>query len=349
MPPRLRLIVRLLVPLAALAALAGCGSSRSSPPPAAASTTATTATTGSATTATASTTTSTTTTSSLPGTGKPPVTIGDKNYTEQFVLGELYYEALKAEGFSVTLNQSIGPNQVRLQQLHDGLFMYPEYLNVWNSQIAGDERRFTSLHGAYTAAENFALGHGLELLDPTPFSDTAGIGVTFAYARQNQLSTIASLAPEASDLTLGGPPGPEFQQAQSAGLPALEESYGFAPATYKAIVIGDQYKALDQGTVQAAYVNTTDGQFTTGNYVLLKDPRYAFGIGNVVPVMSAKTLDAEGPAFADTIDRVSSLLTLPVIRELNALVDLAGETPAGVASRFLADHGVIPPSMVITS
>jgi len=43
-----------------------------------------------------------------------------------------------------------------------------------------------------------------------------------------------------------------------------------------------------------------------------------------------------------------ALLTMPVIRELNAEVDLSGETPPGVASRFLADHGLIPPSMVVT-
>jgi glycine betaine/choline ABC-type transport system substrate-binding protein len=112
--------------------------------------------------------------------------------------------------------------------------------------------------------------------------------------------------------------------------------------------IGSQYKALDQGTVQAAYVNTTDGEFTTGNYSLLTDTKKVFGIGNVVPVVSIKAIDEEGPVFVATINRVTALLTVPVIRQLNAEVDLSGETPPGVASRFLADHGLIPPSMVVT-
>ena len=67
-----------------------------------------------------------------------------------------------------------------------------------------------------------------------------------------------------------------------------------------------------------------------------------FGIGNVVPVVSSKVLDEEGPAFAATINRVSSLLTLSAIRAMNAAVDLSGQDPAGVAKRFLVDHGVIP-------
>ncbi len=342
MSSRLHLTVRLLALVLGGLAAAGCGSSGTSSthsPPAASPPTTTTTTTAP----------STTTTPALPGAGKPPVTIGDKNYTEQFVLGQLYYQALKAQGFSVTSNPNIGPDQVRMQQLQSGLFMYPEYLNVWNSQIAASKKQFTTLRAAYRAAQNYALRYGLELLDPTPFSDTVGIGATVVYAQQNHLRTIGDLAKVAAGLTMGGPPGPQFQQAQADGLPALEEAYGFAPAAYKSLDIGDQYKALDEGIVQAAYVNTTDGEFTTGNYQLLLDTKGVFGVGNVVPVMSAKTLDEEGPVFADTIDRVSALLSLPVIRELNALVDLSGETPAGVASRFLADHGLIPPSSVITS
>jgi osmoprotectant transport system substrate-binding protein len=334
------MIGRLLACAAAVLAgvtLAACGASRSSAtvPPATSATTTTT-------------TTGTTTTTTLPGQGKPPVVIGDKNYTEQFNLGELYYEALQARGFSVTINQNIGATSVTMKALQIGqLNMYPEYLNVWNSQIAGYTRHFKTVHAAYEAAQNYALAHGLELLDWTPFSDTAGIAVTANFAQQNGLGTIRSLGKVPTPLTLGGPP--QFEHDTTAGLPALERAYDFIPDAFKSLEIGNQYKALDQGTVQAAYVNTTDGELTTGNYSLLSDPKNVFGFGNVVPVVSAKTLNEEGPAFAQTINQVSALLTLSAIRELNALVDLAGETPAGVASRFLADHGLVPPSGVITS
>lgn len=333
MPRRLK-IARLLACAAALAAvsLAACSSSGSSStvPPATSGTTTTTES-------------SATTTPTLPGTGKPPVVIGDKNYTEQFMLGELYYEALQAQGFTVSINQNIGPTSVTMNGLQTGqLNMYPEYLNVWNSQVAGDTRHFKTVRGAYEAGQGYALTHGLELLDPTPFGDTAGIAVTTNFAQQGGLQKISDLAHVDTPVTLGGPP--QFQTADPAGLPNLEQAYAFIPNSFKSLEIGNQYKALDQDTVQAAYVNTTDGEFTTGNYALLSDPKKVFGVGNVVPVVSAKTLNEEGPVFAATVNRVSALLTLSAIRELNALVDLSGETPAGVASRFLADHGLIPPT-----
>ena len=338
-----RLLAAAATALAA-GAIAGCGGS------AARSSTVTPSTSVATSTAT-----TTTTPATPPGTGKPPITIGDENYTEQFVLGQLYLLALKAQGFTVTIDPNLGPVTLRLQQLQDGgsgggVDMYPEYLNVWNSQIANDNRHFTSTARAYAAAQGFASDHGLELLSPTPFSDTAGIGVTVTFAQQNGLRSIFSLAKLAPSLTMGGPPGPQFQDDTANGLPAMEAAYGFSPATYKPLEIGKpSYSALDQGTVQAAYVNTTDGEFTTGDYRLLTDPKVVFGIGNVVPVVTLKALEDEGPAFAQTIDKVSALLTLPVMRELNSLVDLSGETAAGVASRFLADHGLIPASTVITS
>ncbi len=281
-----------------------------------------------------------TTTAALPGAGRPQVTIGDKNFTEQFVLGELYYEALKAQGFQVLLNRNIGPTEVTLQALQSGrLGLYPEYLDTWNSAIAGDQRTFHSLRSAYRAGQDYALAKGLQLLNPTPFSDTDAIGVGLDYAVQNGLSTIRDLRKVAQSLTLGAPP--QFQQQEPGGLPALEQAYGFVPADFQALEIGGQYQALDQGVVQAADVNTTDGQLTTGNYVLLKDPLRVLGWGNVVPVVSAKVMQAEGPAFADTINRVSALLSLQAIRQLNAAVDLSGEDPAAVAQQFLVAHGLV--------
>jgi osmoprotectant transport system substrate-binding protein len=278
----------------------------------------------------------------LPGTGRPLVTIGDKNFTEQFVLGELYTQALTAQGFNVVRNPNIGPTEVTIQALESGrLDMYPEYLQTWNTAIAGYRRPYGTVRGAYRAGQRYALAHGLQLLDPTPFSDTEAIGMTSAYARQNNLKTLIDLRQVAANLTLGAPP--QLQQSPG-GLPAIEQAYGFVPAAVKALEIGAQYQALDQGSVQAAVINTTDGQLASGDYALLRDPRRAFGWGNVVPVVSAKVLLAEGPAFAPTIDRVSRLLTVAVMRRLNAAVDISHQDPAVVAKHFLQAYGLVAAS-----
>ena len=279
-------------------------------------------------------------TTALPGTGRPTVTIGDKNFTEQFLLGQLYKQALQANGFSVNLNPNIGPTEVTMQALTSGrLDMYPEYLSTWNQAIAGYHHGFRNQYAAYQAAQRYALGHGMELLNPTPFSDTSAIAVGFNYGADNGLNTLADLRKVASTMTLGAPP--QFQQ-DPHGLPAIEQVYGFIPAAFKPLDVGAQYQALDQGAVQAADISTTDGELISGNYTVLKDPKNVFGWGNVVPVVAARVADAEGPAFAATINKVDALLTTDVIRQLNAAVDTSHQSPAKVAEEFLLAHGLVP-------
>lgn len=324
---RFRLNSTLAVALTTLA-LAGCGATAQKPK--------------SATDGPVATTTTTTSTSDLPGNGKPPLVIGDKNFTEQFILGELYAEALTAQGYTVTVNRNIGPTEVTVQALESGrLAMYPEYVGVWDSAVAHYRHRFHTAVGALRAARRYAARNKLTLLDATPFSDTEAIAVTLAYADHNRLRSLSDLRRVASTMTLGGPL--EFEQRQS-GLPAVEQAYGFAPAGFRPLDIGSQYAELDNGSIQAADVNTTDGQLGSGDYLLLSDPRQVFGWGQAVPVVPDKVIAAEGPAFAATIDQVTALLTRPTIRWLNDQVDVAHRDPTSVARQFLETHGIIPPS-----
>ena len=291
------------------------------------------------------TTTSTTTVSGastpgLPGQGRPSIVIGDKNFTEQFILGQLYEQALRAQGYDVALNPDIGPTEVTIPALQSGrITVYPEYLTNWTRDVAGVHARFSTARATLAVGEAYARGQGLRLLAPTPFSDTAAVAVTPAYAAQNRLRRLADLRRVGGSLVFGS--APQFQTDPN-GLPLLQSAYGFSPINFSSLEVGAQYGALVAGQVQAAEVGTTDGQLTQPNYQLLADPDHVFGFGNVVPVVSARAIAAEGPAFVQTIDRVNRLLTLPVMRALNAAVDLQGQTPAAVAQTFLVAHGLVP-------
>src|SRR3954453_9069446 len=66
-----------------------------------------------------------------------PLRIGTKNFAEQFLLGELYKQALEAKGFRVELKENIGSSEIIHQALADGaLDMYPEYIGVLLSEVA---------------------------------------------------------------------------------------------------------------------------------------------------------------------------------------------------------------------
>jgi osmoprotectant transport system substrate-binding protein len=308
--------VSLLAAVLALA-VAACGSSKKSTSTATSSGTPSTSKTG-------------------PGVGKPTVTIGDKNFEEEYVLGDLYAQALQAKGYKVTLKANIGTSEITWKALTSGqIDMYPEYTGTLLSAIAGQTALPASAQQAYTKAKAYAEKHGFTLLNATPFYDSDAIGTLVAFAKKNHLTTDADLKKLGHSLILGG--APEFA-TRLEGLVGLKKVYGANP-TFKPLAIGLTYKALDSGQVQVTDVFTTDPQLTTGKYFVLSDPKKIFGFQNVAPVVKQSLLKAEGPAFAQTINAVSALLTIPALQKMNAAVALDKQSAAAVAHAFLvANH-----------
>jgi len=272
-----------------------------------------------------------------PGVGKPAVTIGDKNFSEENILGALYAEALRAKGYKVTLKDNVGSSEIIYKALTaGGLDMYPEYTGVLLSAVAGQTRNPASATAAYRQAKAFVEPHGLTLLKYTPFFDSNALATLPSYASSHGLKSIADLKGLGRSVKLGAPP--EFA-TRFEGLPGIKQEYGVNP-TFVPIAIELSYKALEGGQVNVQNVFTTDGQLLSGKFTLLADPKHVFGFQNVAPVVRRSVLAAEGPAFAETLNKVSSLLTIKAIQQMNAAVSIDKQTPASVAQQFLHANGL---------
>src|SRR3984885_13007360 len=272
-----------------------------------------------------------------PGRGKPAVTIGDKNFSEENVLGQLYTQALQAKGYTINLHENVGSSEIIYKALTSGsIDMYPEYTGTLLTAIAGQTKEPPSAAATYAQAKAYVEKHGLTLLSYTPFYDSDALATLPSYATAHHLASIADLKPLGKTLTLGGPP--EFA-TRFEGLLGLKQLYGVVP-TFKPISIELSYKALESGQVNAQLVFSTDGQLLSGKFKVLTDPKHVFGFQNVAPVVKQSVLAAEGPAFAETINKVSSLLTIPAIQQMNAAVSIDKQAPASVARSFLAANGL---------
>jgi osmoprotectant transport system substrate-binding protein len=312
-----------VVAVAAGVALAACGSSSST-----SSTSTSTSTSSTGTTAS---------TTAGPGKGKPSVTIGDKNFPEELILGQLYAQALRAKGFTVALKENLGATEVADKLLTSGqIDMYPEYTGTILSVVANETAPPKSAAAAYTQAKAFEEGRGFTLLAATPFYDSDALAVLPAYAKAHSLTSIADLAPLGKKVTLIA--APEFA-TRAEGLVGLKKTYGINP-TFKPLSIGLTYTALDSHNADVADVFTTDAQLVGGKYTLLTDPKFVFGFQNVAPVVSKKVLAAQGPAFATTLNAVSAKLTTPAMQQMNSAVSLDKQSAASVAQKFLAANGL---------
>src|SRR3954471_3734417 len=189
----------------------------------------------------------------------PQITIGTKNFPEQFVLGELYKQSLEAHGFRVRLKSDIGSSEIVDRALTAGsLDMYPEYIGVALSELAGETKRPNSAAEAFRHAKKFEEKRGFTLLAMTPFTDQNALAVLPAYAKRWRLRTIADLRRVPGTITIAAPP--EFE-ARFEGLVGLRRVYGLGKKLkLMPMKIGDQYGALDKHRADVANVFTTDGQ-----------------------------------------------------------------------------------------
>jgi osmoprotectant transport system substrate-binding protein len=267
---------------------------------------------------------------------RPIVTLGTKNFPEQYLLGELYSQALRARGFRVVVKDDIGASEIIHRTLQAGAIdMYPEYIGVLVTEVAHRARRPSSADQAYRLADAFEQKHGFTLLAPTPYSNTDAVAVKPAYAKRWKLRSIADLAKVSGKVRLAAPP--EFR-TRFEGLVGLEQEYGLRNIRFMPSKIGEQYGDLDKGRVDAADVFTTDGQLNGSRYTVLRDPKRIFGFQNVAPIVSLKTVKQQGDGFSSTIDRVSQTLTTQSLRQMNAEVVLKKRAPAQVAQEFLRAH-----------
>ncbi|HTX45071.1 MAG TPA: glycine betaine ABC transporter substrate-binding protein [Solirubrobacteraceae bacterium] len=262
--------------------------------------------------------------------------IGDKNFEEEYVLGSLYQEALAAKGYKVTLKGNIGSSELIYKALTSGqIDMYPEYTGTFLTAIANDNNPPRSAAQTYALAQAFAEKHGYMLLSQTPFADSDVLTATKAFATAHGLKTVADLK-KLGHFKLGA--APEFA-TRYEGLLGLKKVYGLNPQ-FVPLAIGITYKAIDSGEVDVFDAFTTDPELLSGKYTPLTDTKGVFGFQNVAPVVKQSLLKAEGPAFEATINKVSSLLTLPAIQKMNQAVAIDQQSPASVAHQFLAANGL---------
>lgn len=280
----------------------------------------------------------TTTRASGPGAGKPPVTIGTKNFPEAYLLGQLYSQALRAKGYTVNLKTDIGATELIYRALTSKtLDMYPDYTGVIGAVI-GNQKNPKTAGEAYQIAQHVVAKDNVVLLDKAPFTDRDAIAVKPELAQRYRLSSVEDLARVPGPVTVGGPP--EFRTREQ-GMVGLGKEYGLANLRFRPYKIGEQYEQLDKGRIEAADVFTTDGPLSRGGYVVLKDPKGLFGFQNGVPLVRRDVVDREGQEFVTTVNAVSALLTTMEMRRMNAAMTLASRSPAGVAEEFLRNHHLI--------
>ncbi|NJL36755.1 MAG: quaternary ammonium transporter [Leptolyngbyaceae cyanobacterium SM1_4_3] len=268
-----------------------------------------------------------------------PVRVGSKDFTEEFILGEMYALVLENSGLQVERKLNLGGTPVAQSALlNDEIDLYPEYtgtalLTVLKLPVNSDRQQvFDTVSAAYK--EQFDL----VWLDPAPMNNTQSLAMTQEKAEQYGIRTISDLVSQAEQLTIVTTP--EFQERED-GLPGLKRVYGeFDFERLIPVDAGLRYEALIRGEADVVEAFGTDGQISAYNLVVLEDDKGLFPPYQVAPVVRQAALDAN-PDIRDALNALAPKLTDETMRRLNNEVDGNGREPAEVAQEFLTQEGFL--------
>ena len=243
-----------------------------------------------------------------------PIIIGTKDFPEQFLLGQLYKQALEAKGFKVSYKENIGSTELIDKSLRSGkVTFYPEYTGIMLSVTFHRTALPKTALGTYNLAKQLYGRRGQTLLKQTPFQDRDGIAVLRATATKYGVKTVGDLK-KVPNLTLAG-----FPTFESRWATSLKRLYGVS-FDFTPLAGISAYTLLNQKKVLAAAIFTTDPQLISTKYVVLREPRNMFGFQFVAPVLSKKLVAENGTRFSATVNKVSSLLTLRAMIAMNKAV-----------------------------
>jgi osmoprotectant transport system substrate-binding protein len=264
---------------------------------------------------------------------QPTIILGTKNFTEQFILGELYKQGLQAKGYRVTLKSNIGSTELIDKSLTSGqINMYPEYTGTMLTVVFGRKNPPKSANAVYNLAKQLQQRRGFTLFAKTPFFDVDALAVLKSTATRHKLKTIGDLKRLGSQATLGALP--EFR-TRLQGLIGLRRLYGLTQVKFVPFAGISPYAALDQRKVLIAAIFSTDPQLASGKYVVLTDPRANFGFQNVAPVVSQELAGELGAGFRRSTDAITRKLTTKAMIAMNKAVAIDKRSPRAVADAFL--------------
>jgi osmoprotectant transport system substrate-binding protein len=265
------------------------------------------------------------------------VRVGSKNFTEQFVLAELYAQALEASGIKVERKINLGGTLIAHKALEEKeIDFYPEYTGTMLLAVLKQET-MTDRKAVYDKVKAEYAAKGLVVLNETPFQNTYNMVVRPETAAKYKLETLTDLARVSKELKLGA--GPEFRDRKD-GLPGLRAKYGMEFKEDLQMAIGLRYQALKADDIQVVNGYSTDGMIAALKLKRLKDDKGLWPPYYVVPVVRKETLDAN-PKVAEVLNRVSALIDESSMAEMNYKVDGEKMEPKDVARDFLKAKGVV--------
>jgi len=278
-----------------------------------------------------------------------PIKIGVKNFTEQFVVGNLMAILLEARGYDTDLTIGMSSTVLREAIETGNIDLCMHYTGTQWLTYTGHAFKGESPAEMYAKASASDEVRGLVWLNPIWCNNTYAIAVARAFAEENNIYTLSAFADYVTEKNGEVPLSTTFEfYARPDGLIGMQVHYGFAfnPQYITPVLPGLTFESLAEGRSVATMVFGTDSAVVKYNWVVLQDDKNFWPPYDLAPVVRAEVLEAN-PGLADVLNELIAAFSedpaeaRAEMTALNAKVDIDLMEPEDAAEEWLREKGLI--------
>lgn len=265
---------------------------------------------------------------------EPRLRIGSKNFSEQYVLGEIIARHVENRlHIRISRHFGIGGAMLAQQALESGeIDLFPEYTGTALTAIL----KLPSEHDPAVVLQQLRQRYaprGLAWMDPLGFENT------YALAVRNDSTAAVTLSDAAREKPWRMGMGYEFAGSPD-GLVGLKATYGLRlEGKAKTMDLGLLYQALGKKQVDLVAANSTDGMLSILALKVLQDDRHYFPPYECAIVVREQAL-GQFAGLRAALGELSGRISADNMRRLNYELDGKHRPAREIARGFLRSAGL---------
>ncbi len=164
------------------------------------------------------------------------IVVGAKNFTEQYLIGQMMKQLLEDRGFKVSLLSDLTSAALRAGMESGDIDLCAEYIGTaWMIHLKHAYEPGVSNKELYEKVKKLDAQNGFHWFQPIWNNNTFAFASWNSFAKENKLKTISDLAALYNAKDGNIPTFIDFEfSARPDGLPALEQFYDFKVAHFGA-------------------------------------------------------------------------------------------------------------------
>jgi len=245
----------------------------------------------------------------------PVITIGAKNFSEQYILAHVIARRLEAAGYRTQIRSGLG-SAVAYRALAAGdIDVYVDYSGTLWANVLGREDNPPPAQMIAALTRDLRARDRVTLLGPLGFENAYAFAMRRDRAKSLGVVSLEDLARQAPALALGSDleflSRPEWTSAARAYRLEFRTRTSFNPTF--------MYRAIADGSVDAISAFSSDGRLAALDLVTLSDPKRALPAYDAVLLLSKTRADES--KFAQALRPLLGSIPIDRMRQANLMVD----------------------------